>query len=201
MGPRRLGLFLCLAAVLALAASFARPATAQTYNTSQPANCSSIGGACPANAPCCRDGYCDSSAYFCGVNCEPLNSFSLRSCFARFPCYSYRDDFDGNKTRLVNAADWDGNPLSAEWISLFQPDNAYLNNSKLVLRVLKKKELNSYGRPEGFGASVATSRWIEYGTVEARFRTAKGAGIVSAFIVGMKLKWRQRRDRGTRSRT
>jgi len=148
----------------------------------QPANCSSIGRACPASAPCCRDGWCDASAYFCGVNCEPLNSFSIRSCYARYPCFSYTDDFDSDKTRLINAADWDGDPLTAEWISMFQPDHAYLNNSRLILKVFRRPDLNAYGRPEGLGASVATSRWMQYGYITASIRTARGLGIVTAFI-------------------
>lgn len=152
--------------------------------TNQKPNCSSIGSACPAKSPCCRDGYCDSTPYFCGVNCEPLNSFSIRSCFARYPCFSYTDDFDSGKTRVINAADWDGDPLTAEWISIFQPDHAYINNSRLVLKVLKKPTNNAYGRPEGFGASVASSRWIQYGYITASIRTARGGGIVSSFIVG-----------------
>ncbi|KAI9002977.1 concanavalin A-like lectin/glucanase domain-containing protein [Hyaloraphidium curvatum] len=150
-------------------------------DTSQRPNCTSINAACPASAPCCRDGWCDSSPYFCGVHCEPLNSFSIRSCYARYPCFSYTDDFD-NRTRLVKASDWDGDPLTAEWISIFEPNHAEIKDGHLVMRVFRAPGLNSFGRPEGFGASVASSRWIQYGYITASIRTARGGGIVTAFI-------------------
>jgi beta-glucanase (GH16 family) len=44
--------------------------------------------------------------------------------------------------------------------------------------------LNSYGRPQGLGSVVSTTRLMQYGKVAARIKTGSiSPGVVSAFII------------------
>ncbi|KAF9425750.1 hypothetical protein BGZ94_007252 [Podila epigama] len=75
------------------------------------------------------------------------------------------------------------NPLNAAWSSEFLPNNARVENGHLVLTLKKNDAVNKFGNRPGFGATVSSTRWMLYGTVTARVKTASSsAGVVSSFI-------------------
>jgi beta-glucanase (GH16 family) len=134
---------------------------------------------CPASQPCCRDGSCGATPYFCSV-CLP-NFSHPKSCFNRFECVSYTDDF--TMSRITSSAEWDGNPETTEWISL-EPNSTFdTTGDGLKLTMKAKSYLNPFGRIEGQGVSLLSSRWMHYGTVESRIKASPGAGIVTALFL------------------
>lgn len=137
---------------------------------------------CPHDTPCCNNGWCSNDPRFCSTGCEPQNSFSAQSCFPLPYCVNMYDDFESPK--IVNAASFDGNPLNHDWTSDFQPDYASSANSNLVLGMHYDPEHpNAQGRYQGFGSTVSTTRWMQYGWVYAKIKTASTSlGVVSSFI-------------------
>ncbi|CAG8582023.1 3976_t:CDS:2 [Ambispora gerdemannii] len=124
--------------------------------------CSNFGKNCPQDAPCCNNGWCSNDPKFCSTGCEPANSFSPKSCFPEPPCVSLYDDF--SKPSIVNWQNFSGDPTTVNWTSDFTPD------------------YTSY-TSDGFGSTVSSTRWMEYGTVTARIKTGSTAkGVVSSFI-------------------
>ncbi|KAK9729080.1 putative glycosidase CRH2 [Basidiobolus ranarum] len=143
--------------------------------------CKNFGSPCPQSAPCCLDGWCSSDLKYCATGCQPENSFTPESCFPKPPCVSFREDFDS--PRLVQLANFTGDPMIADWTSDFTPDNTEIENGNLVLSMKLSQNKNEFGRLQGFGATISSVRWIEYGTITARIKTAStSVGVVSSFI-------------------
>ncbi|CAG8591761.1 4662_t:CDS:2, partial [Ambispora leptoticha] len=153
------------------------------------AACSNYGQNCPEDAPCCNNGWCSndpkfcSTVQFCVPGCEPENSFSPKSCFPEPPCVSLYDDF--SKPSLVNWQNFTGDPTAANWTSDFTPDyTTYMPDGTIQLSMkYDGKDKNAQGNYQGFGSTVSSTRWMEYGTVTARIKTGSTAkGVVSSFI-------------------
>jgi beta-glucanase (GH16 family) len=101
---------------------------------------------------------------------------------ARSPCFSYRDDFFRNETRIIPAHSWTGDATQSEWLSVYFPSNVKIED-QLVLWLTRKDRVNAFGNVEGQGATIATTRWFQYGTVTARMKMAKGRGVVSSIVL------------------
>jgi len=132
---------------------------------------------------CCANGFCDKNPANCGYNCETLNSFDPKSCFARNHCFSYEDNFSNNETRIIPAHAWTGDVTQSEWLTAYFPSNVKIQDNQLVMWLTKKQGVNQFGKAEGQGATIATSRWFQYGTVTARMKMAKGRGVVSSIVL------------------
>ncbi|KAF9907347.1 hypothetical protein EC991_010996 [Linnemannia zychae] len=143
------------------------------------------GGSCPQNAPCCSGaGYCGSDPAFCADNCQASGSFASDSCWP-LPMAVNLDEQFKDKSRMVRIQDFNGFPDTADWVVDRTPgtrEHAVIENDHLVLklnRVEKHPETNG-----GIGATVHSSRWMKYGTIEARLKTASNMnGTVSSFIL------------------
>ncbi|KAG9289944.1 hypothetical protein G9A89_010250 [Geosiphon pyriformis] len=151
--------------------------------------CQNFGKNCPEDAPCCNNGWCSNDPKFCSTGCEPGNSFSPKSCYPQPLCINQYDDF--SKPSLVPWQSFTGDPNQATWTSDFTPDYAaYTNDGQLALNMkydgVNKNEKGNY---QGFGSTVSSTRWLEYGTVTARIKTGSSTkGVVSSFIVSTLIK-------------
>ncbi|KAK9764114.1 putative glycosidase CRH2 [Basidiobolus ranarum] len=147
------------------------------------AGCKNYGGKCPQEAPCCTEGWCGTSGFCLATKCDPANSFSPTSCLPKPLCVSFNDNFDSDK--IVPALTFDGNPNSGyDWTSDFSPNHATVENGQLVLNMPLGTNKNEFGDVQGFGATVSSVRWIQYGKVSARVKSASTSpGVVTAFIL------------------
>ncbi|KAI9501889.1 concanavalin A-like lectin/glucanase domain-containing protein, partial [Coemansia spiralis] len=132
-----------------------------------------------ASAPCSREGYCNSGPSFCmwGL-CNVQNSYNSTSCWNAEGCSSQTVTFDSSADAIaINS--YTGNPNTNPYVSIFEPNNAVVENGNLVLQMTYDAS-----QKKGFGATVDSSHTIQYGTVTARIKTASIAkGVVSAFII------------------
>lgn len=144
------------------------------------------GGSCPQNAPCCSGaGYCGSDPAFCADNCQATGSFAADSCWP-LPMAVNLDDQFKDKSRMVNIKDFNGFPTTADWVVDRTPgtrEHAVItDDDKLVLKLNRVEKHPETGG--GIGATVHSSRWMKYGTIEARIKTASSMpGTVSSFIM------------------
>ncbi|KAJ1922027.1 putative glycosidase CRH2 [Mycoemilia scoparia] len=129
---------------------------------------------CPADLPCCSlDGKCGSGAFYClAGSCDAANSFSTSSCYSAPSCQTGKDTF-GNILALSPKSKYIGDPNLAAWVS--EPTSqAEIRDGYLNLI------LNSTGGE----SKVSSTRWIKYGAVTARVRSASsGKGVVSQFVI------------------
>ncbi|ORX97712.1 concanavalin A-like lectin/glucanase [Basidiobolus meristosporus CBS 931.73] len=144
--------------------------------------CENFKANCPAEAPCCKDGWCSNDSLFCAPqNCRPQDSFSPQSCYPRALCVNALHEFDNPKIAGTN---FTGDPAVADWTSDFTPSNVRAENGQLVLFMPLDSKVNSFGNTQGFGATVSAVRWFDYGKVSARVKSASTSkGVVSSFIV------------------
>ncbi|KAF8944308.1 hypothetical protein BGZ47_004418 [Haplosporangium gracile] len=144
------------------------------------------GGSCPQNAPCCSGaGYCGSDPAFCADNCQVIGSFAADSCWP-LPMAVNLDDQFKDKSRMVHIKDFNGFPTTADWVVDRSPgtrEHAVItDDDKMVLKLNRVEKHPETGG--GIGATVHSSRWIKYGTIEARIKTASSMpGTVSSFIM------------------
>ncbi|KAJ1668458.1 putative glycosidase CRH2 [Coemansia sp. RSA 1813] len=134
---------------------------------------------CTEFSPCAREGYCNSNAMFCmwGL-CDESKSYNSTSCWQPESCASQSVTFDSSSDAIpINS--YDGNPNSAAFVSIFEPNNAAIENGNLVLKMTYDSS-----QKKGFGTTVENTHTIQYGKVTARIKTASIAtGVVSAFII------------------
>ncbi|KAJ1957658.1 putative glycosidase CRH2 [Linderina pennispora] len=133
---------------------------------------------CSADTPCCVKGFCNRNAQYCmPFDCEPSNSHSPTSCWGTMDCADSMVDF-GQPGGFANIADYKTNdPGIAKFVSKFEPSNAKLNNGQLELALVKQGE-------KGFGATVISTRAIQYGTVTAQVKSGcTSGGVVSSLII------------------
>ncbi|KAG9063522.1 hypothetical protein KI688_004406 [Linnemannia hyalina] len=144
------------------------------------------GGSCPQNAPCCSGaGYCGSDPAFCADNCQATGSFTADSCWP-LPMAVNLDDQFKDKSRMVQIKDFNGFPTTADWVVDRTPgtqEHAVItDDDKMVLKLNRLEKHPETGG--GIGATVHSSRWMKYGTIEARLKTASSMpGTVSSFIL------------------
>ncbi|PTB65054.1 glycoside hydrolase family 16 protein [Trichoderma citrinoviride] len=125
---------------------------------------------CPKESPCCSQyGECGVGAYCLG-GCDPRMSFSLDSCTPEPVCKSKTMTFDSKLSTIKDIGDYLGDPSTAEWMSQGEP--AYYDGN--VLLTMPKNSV---------GTVLATTEYMWYGNVKAKFKTSRGRGVVTAFIL------------------
>ncbi|KAK9703858.1 putative glycosidase CRH2 [Basidiobolus ranarum] len=146
--------------------------------------CKNNNATCPEYTPCCSDGWCFHLGHHCiATICDPSNSYSPDSCYPKPQCESFSEDF--SKNDLIEFTEFDGNPKGGyEWVSEFDKHHAVIQNDELVLSMTLGTKKNSEGNLQGVGATVSYVRWIQYGTVTAKVKTASVTpGVVTSFII------------------
>ncbi|KAL7935848.1 glycoside hydrolase family 16 protein [Trichoderma chlorosporum] len=134
-----------------------------------PPSCS-LTNKCPEDAPCCSQyGQCGVGAYCLG-GCDPRMSFSLDSCTPEPVCKTKTMTFDKNLSSISDINDYLGDPSTADWMSQGEP--AYYDGN--VLLTMPKNSV---------GTVLATTEYMWYGNVKAKFKTSRGRGVVTAFIL------------------
>ncbi|KFY72573.1 hypothetical protein V499_07294, partial [Pseudogymnoascus sp. VKM F-103] len=124
---------------------------------------------CPESQPCCSQyGDCGKGAYCLG-GCDPLSSFGLDSCVPAPVCqdktYTFKD-----MTGITSKTKYLGDPSKTDWV---MDGSAVPYKNSLLLTMA----------PSTVGTVLATSRYMWYGNVKAKFKTGRGKGVVTAFIL------------------
>ncbi|KUJ22973.1 uncharacterized protein LY89DRAFT_663460 [Mollisia scopiformis] len=124
---------------------------------------------CPSDTPCCSQyGQCGVGAYCLG-GCDPRSSFSLGSCTPEPVCKSQTYTFE-NLDRVQENTVYLGDASKADWVASGQPVS-YQNNVLLTMA------------PDSVGTLLASTTYMWYGNVKATFKTSRGQGVVTAFIL------------------
>ncbi|KAH6603683.1 cell wall glucanase utr2 [Trichoderma cornu-damae] len=130
----------------------------------------SLTNKCPEDSPCCSQyGECGVGAYCLG-GCDPRMSFSLDSCVPEPVCRSKTMTFDSKLSSIADISDYLGDPSTADWVAQGEP--AYYNGN--VLLTMPK---------DSVGTVLASTEYMWYGNVKAKFKTSRGRGVVTAFIL------------------
>ncbi|KAG5933068.1 hypothetical protein E4U53_001108 [Claviceps sorghi] len=129
----------------------------------------SLDNKCPQDAPCCSQyGECGIGAYCLG-GCDPRMSYNLSSCVPAPVCSDRTTKFD-NLDSIVDISKYLGDSSKKDWVAQGEP--ASLDGS--VLLTMPKNSV---------GTVLASTTYMWYGNVKARFKTARGQGVVTAFIL------------------
>ncbi|KAJ3367807.1 hypothetical protein GGF31_007054 [Allomyces arbusculus] len=138
--------------------------------------------ACDKWSPCCvpsaNGAFCANQAWGCmeSEGCDKDSSYN-KMCTPRPMCKSFREDFN-SPASLIDKYNYTGDPDAVHfWREFPGADYAEVENGNLVLSLKWNDKL---GR--GQGATIPSVRWMQYGTVSARIKTASGPGVVSSFI-------------------
>ncbi|KAJ7599047.1 glycoside hydrolase family 16 protein [Mycena floridula] len=133
---------------------------------------------CPYTSPCCSEyGYCGTGT-FCLGGCNPMTSYLLSSCAPNPICQDATHTFPDNSRILLNASTtWNGDASAYDW-TLDQGDIFNSGQSELIMTL---SEANG-------GTRLSSTRFIHYGTITARMRTSRWAGVVTAFITMSNVK-------------
>ncbi|KFY02733.1 hypothetical protein O988_01954 [Pseudogymnoascus sp. VKM F-3808] len=124
---------------------------------------------CPESSPCCSQyGLCGKGAYCLG-GCDPLSSFGLDSCVPAPVCEDKSWTFK-DMTGITSKTKYLGDATKTDWV---MDGNAVPYKNSLLLTMA----------PSTVGTVLATSRYMWYGNVKARFKTGRGKGVVTAFIL------------------
>lgn len=127
------------------------------------------GNLCPEDYPCCSQyGQCGVGAYCLG-GCDPKYSNSLESCVPAPVCQS-KDHSFSSLDGIVPNTEYLGDASEADWVSSGSPV-AYKDTVLLTM-------------PEGsVGTLLASTHYMWYGKVTAKFTTSGGNGVVTACIL------------------
>ncbi|KAK7044860.1 glycoside hydrolase family 16 protein [Favolaschia claudopus] len=132
---------------------------------------------CPASAPCCSEfGFCGSTQPFCLGGCNPLASHTLDSCKPNPICKNAVHTFADNSRVLSNATLFDGNASAYDFI--VESGNIMNSNGELAMLLTEQNG----------GTRISSTRYFHYGTVTARLKASRWAGIVTAFITMSNVK-------------
>lgn len=113
-------------------------------------------------------GQCGVGAYCLG-GCDPRSSFSLQSCVPEPVCQSKTYTFE-NMDGITSKTEYLGDSSTTDWVMDGQAVN-YNNNVLLTMA------------PDTVGTLLASSTYVWYGNIQATFKTSRGAGVVTAFIL------------------
>ncbi|KAJ6557946.1 glycoside hydrolase family 16 protein [Mycena capillaripes] len=135
---------------------------------------------CPASAPCCSEfGFCGSTEAFCLGGCNPLYSNTLDSCLPNPVCKNAVHTFTDNSRILSNASFFDGNASAYDFI---------VESGNIMNTNTSGGELAMLLTQDNGGTRLSSTRYLHYGTVTARMKTGRWAGIVTAFITMSNVK-------------
>ncbi|RDL36583.1 Concanavalin A-like lectin [Venustampulla echinocandica] len=124
---------------------------------------------CPKATPCCSQyGACGTGAYCLG-GCDPLSSFSLDACVPAPVCKGQKFEFK-NMDGITDETKYLGDSSKTDWVASGKPT---IFNDNLLLTM----------PPDSVGTLLASSTYMWYGNVKARFKTSRGVGVVTAFIL------------------
>ncbi|KXN69149.1 glycoside hydrolase family 16 protein [Conidiobolus coronatus NRRL 28638] len=125
---------------------------------------------CDKFSPCCSyTGYCGKGMNFCGIGCNQDGNFNGTKCLKPVPCKSGTFKFS-DPSRVVKNTDYKGNYNKNDWIIV--GGEADYRNGNIFLKANKKIT----------GTRIEATRYIQYGKITARMKTADSPGIVSSFI-------------------
>ncbi|KAI8667196.1 Glycosidase [Fusarium sp. Ph1] len=124
---------------------------------------------CPKESPCCSTyGECGVGAYCLG-GCDPTMSFSLDSCVPAPVCED-RTMKMNSLDRITDISKYLGDSSKSDWVAQGEPavfkDNVLLTMPK-----------------DSVGTLLSSTVYMWYGNVKARFKTSRGRGVVTAFIL------------------
>ncbi|KAG6023049.1 hypothetical protein E4U41_002098 [Claviceps citrina] len=129
----------------------------------------SLDSKCPQDAPCCSQyGECGVGAYCLG-GCDARMSYNLSSCVPAPVCADRTTKFT-NLDSIVDIGEYLGDSSKKDWVAQGEP--ASLDGN--VLLTMPKNSV---------GTVLASTTYVWYGNVKARFKTARGQGVVTAFIL------------------
>ncbi|KAB8294016.1 hypothetical protein EYC80_009478 [Monilinia laxa] len=129
----------------------------------------SLDSHCPEDAPCCSQyGQCGTGAYCLG-GCDPRMSFSLQSCVPEPVCQSASYTFE-NLDGITSNTKYLGDASKTNWV---YSGNPVIYNDNVLLTMAR----------DSVGTVMASSTYMWYGNVKARFKTSRGQGVVTAFIL------------------
>ncbi|KAI0697054.1 concanavalin A-like lectin/glucanase domain-containing protein [Cytidiella melzeri] len=160
-------MFIQLVAVVGLLSASVSPVFAQG---GQVCNATSL---CGASAPCCSEyGFCGTGS-FCLGGCNPLFSQSLDSCAPSPVCEPTTHTFPDLSRVAMNASDYDGNATAFDWV---------LDKGNILNTNVSGGELGLILTETNGGTRLSSTRYVHYGTITARLKTGRWAGVVTAFI-------------------
>ncbi|KAH8684595.1 concanavalin A-like lectin/glucanase domain-containing protein [Tricladium varicosporioides] len=143
-------------------------ASVSTVLAAAAANCS-LSQKCPSATPCCSQyGQCGVGAYCLG-GCDPRSSFGLDSCVPEPVCKSATYNFN-SLDRITSNTKYLGDSSKTDWV---MDGNAVIYNNNVLLTMA----------PDTVGTLLASSTYMWYGNVKATFKTSRGKGVVTAFIL------------------
>lgn len=114
-------------------------------------------------------GQCGVGAYCLG-GCDPLSSFGLDSCVPAPVCKSGTYTFE-DMSRIAQKSAYLGDSSKTDWVADGKP--LQYGGDKVLLTMA----------PDSVGTLLASSTYMWYGNVKAKFKTSRGAGVVTAFIL------------------
>jgi beta-glucanase (GH16 family) len=106
---------------------------------------------------------------YCLGGCDPRSSFSLNSCTPEPVCQSKTYTFD-DLSRIKSNTEYLGDATTADWVSSGEPVS-FQNNVLLTMA------------PDTVGTLLASTAYMWFGNVQATFKTSRGVGVVTAFIL------------------
>lgn len=101
--------------------------------------------------------------------CDPLSSFKLESCVPAPVCKSGTFDFK-NMDRITSKSKYLGDASKTDWV---MDGQAVIYDNAALLTMA----------PDTVGTLLASSTYMWYGNVKAKFKTSRGQGVVTAFIL------------------
>ncbi|KAK5994409.1 putative glycosidase crf2 [Cladobotryum mycophilum] len=129
----------------------------------------SLDSKCPQDSPCCSQyGECGVGAYCLG-GCDPRMSFSVDACVPAPVCKDKSMTFTDTKS-IIDINKYLGDPSKADWVAQGEP----LTYNGNVLLTMPK---------DSVGTVLASTEYMWYGNVKAKFKTGRGRGVVTAFIL------------------
>ncbi|OQE01017.1 hypothetical protein PENSOL_c005G08969 [Penicillium solitum] len=132
-------------------------------------SCSSSSQCKEEKYPCCSQyGECGTGAYCLG-GCDPLASFSLDSCAPMPVCESKTYTWD-NLDNAVTQDKYLGNASAADWT---YSGKVKTEDGNLIMTMPAKS----------VGTLFANNHYIWYGKISGKFKSSRGKGVVTAFIL------------------
>lgn len=124
---------------------------------------------CPSDTPCCSQyGQCGVGAYCLG-GCDPRASFNLDSCTPEPVCVSKTYTFE-NMDGITSNTEYLGDSSKTDWV---MSGEAVIYNDNVLLTM----------PVDSVGTLLASSTYMWYGNMKATFKTSRGQGVVTAFIL------------------
>lgn len=134
---------------------------------------------CPTESPCCSEfGFCGTGD-FCLGGCNPLASATLSSCAPQPICQNANYTFENFDRIAQNTSAYNGNATAFDFI---------LNGGNISNTNQNGGELAMLLTETNNGTRLSSTRYVQYGTISAKLKTGRWAGVVTAFITMSSIK-------------